>query len=244
VATERHTPMAGRTFLQQAGAITFGALAGGWLGSFAARLSTLDALRARLPVQLAGPLGTGSTLDPDFDALTAAFASRLELTVPAMPWQADREPVVAVVSAVAGLSTLVATVATDLVLLAQTEVGELRMRPGGSTVVPDKRNPFDAVHAIAAAEACAGCASIVTAPRPYELQRAVGGWHAEWFALPLVFSTAGAAVEALATAVETLEVDVERMRRNLANEPTDAELAAAGRLADRALTVWAKTTRA
>jgi 3-carboxy-cis,cis-muconate cycloisomerase len=242
-ADERDTAMAGRTFLQQAGAITFGATAAGWLRGLASRLSTLERLRGRLPVQLAGPLGTGSTLIPDVDALIAAFAGRLELAVPEIPWQADREPVARIVGAVSGLSSYVASIATDLVLLAQTEVGEIRMRSGGSTVVPGKRNPFDAVHAIAAAEACAGCAGIVTHSRPFELQRAVGGWHAEWFAIPLVFRTAGAALEALGEAVATIEVDAARMRQNLLSDPTEVELSAARRSVDRGLATWAKAVR-
>jgi 3-carboxy-cis,cis-muconate cycloisomerase len=242
-AAERNTPMAGRTFLQQAGAITFGALVAGWLGAFAERLRLLARLRDGLPLQLAGPLGTGSTLGPDAESVAAALANRLELSGPAVPWQADRWPVAEVVGAVAGVSALVATVATDVVLLAQTEVGEVRMRPGGSSTVPGKRNPFDAVHAIAAAEACAGCAAIITAPRPFELQRAIGGWHAEWFALPLVFQTASAALAALAEAMDSLEVDARRMRTNLASDPGDDELAAAGRLVDRALEMWAEVER-
>jgi 3-carboxy-cis,cis-muconate cycloisomerase len=242
-AAERDTPMAGRTFLQQAGAITFGALVAGWLGAMAQRLQLLASLRADLPLQLAGPLGTGSSLEPDGESVAAAFANRLELEGPAVPWQADRWPVAVVVGAVAGVSALVATVATDLVLLAQTEVGEVRMRAGGSSIVPDKRNPFDAVHAIAAAEACAGCAAIVSHSRPFELQRAVGGWHAEWFAVPLVFQTASAALAALAEAVRSLEVDDGRMRTNLVSEPSDDELRAAGRLVDRALDAWATVER-
>jgi 3-carboxy-cis,cis-muconate cycloisomerase len=89
----RATPMAGRTFMQQAGAITFGALAAGWLGGFAARLELLSEIRSRLPLQLAGPLGTGAGLGPSAEAVRAALANRLELVGPAMPWQADRWPV-------------------------------------------------------------------------------------------------------------------------------------------------------
>jgi 3-carboxy-cis,cis-muconate cycloisomerase len=237
-AAERDTPMAGRTFLQQAGAITFGALAASWLGGLAARLERLATLRASLPLQLAGPVGTGSGLGPDAEAVAAALADRLELVGTTVPWQSDRGPIADVVATVAGLSSWVASIANDLVLLAQTEVAEVCMRAGGSSAVAGKRNPFDAVHAIAAAEACAGCATIVTAPRPFELQRAVGGWHAEWFAVPLVFRTAGAALEALGEAVASLEIDAERMRANLASAPAEEELRAAGRLVDRALAVW------
>ena len=97
-----------------------------------------------------------------------------------------------------------ATIGTDLALLAHDDV--VRMRAGGSSSMPGKRNPIDATRAVAAAEACGGAASIVTRGRPHELERGVGGWHAEWLAVPLVLHTSAAAVEATAAAVATLEV--------------------------------------
>ncbi len=53
---------------------------------------------------------------------------------------------------------------------------------------------------------------MLTAAPPYELERAVGGWHVEWLALPLVFQTAGASVEAMEMCLDSLEVDAEVMR--------------------------------
>lgn len=237
-AEHRGTPMAARTFLQHAGATTFGATAAGWLSMLAARITALEQLQVRLPVQLAGPLGTRSGLGEPADAITSAFAGRLGLAVPQTPWHTDRAIVADVAMAAAGVARSAAKVAIDLVLLAQTEVAEVQMRPGGSSVVPDKRNPFDAVHAIAASEACTAVAMIITAPRAPELQRAAGSWHAEWFAWPLVFQTAGATVESLQGAVESLAIDADRMGANLSRPPEEEELRAAGELVDRALASW------
>ncbi len=240
-AEQRDTPMAARTFLQHAGVTTFGAVTAGWQAALAERAAALDELQSRLPVELAGPLGTRSGLGEQVDDVTTAFAARLHLAVPRHPWHTDRAIVADVASAVAGVARSAAKVAVDLVLLAQTEVAEIRMRPGGSSVVPDKRNPADAVHAIAASEACTAVAAIITAPRAPELQRAAGGWHAEWFAWPLVFQTAGASVEALAAAVGSLEVDADRMRVNLSRSPSEDELRAAGILVDRTLAGWSES---
>jgi 3-carboxy-cis,cis-muconate cycloisomerase len=127
------------------------------------------------------------------------------------------------------------SIATDLVLLAQPEVGEVRMRPGGSTSIPGKRNPYDAVHAIAAADAAAAVASQVLRPRSPELERAAGAWHAEWFALPVMFQTAAASVAALAAAIHSVEVDTARMADNVGETPDAAAIAAAVAMVDRAL---------
>jgi len=49
----------------------------------------------------------------------------------------------------------------------------------------------------------------------HEHERAAGAWHAEWVALSGALAYTGGAAAAIGDAVETLEIDVERMRRNL-----------------------------
>jgi len=61
------------------------------------------------------------------------------------------------------------------------------------------------------------------AAMPQEHERGLGGWQAEWATLPeLVLLTAGSS-RAIATVVETLEIDEMRMRANL--ESTDGLIA-------------------
>jgi 3-carboxy-cis,cis-muconate cycloisomerase len=105
-----------------------------------------------------------------------------------------------------------AKIAVDIALLAQSEVAEVRVRAGGSSSMGEKRNPIDAIRAVAAAEVCSGAAAMVTAGRPHELDRAIGGWHVEWLAIPLLFQTAAAAVEGVSMSLGSLEVDADRMR--------------------------------
>ena len=60
-----------------------------------------------------------------------------------------------------------------------------------------------------------GLVATMLAAMPQEHERGLGGWQAEWMMLPeLVRVTAGAA-RAVADALETLEVDPDRMRANL-----------------------------
>jgi 3-carboxy-cis,cis-muconate cycloisomerase len=119
----------------------------------------------------------------------------------------------------------VSKIATDLAYMASSEVRELRMRPGGSSSMPGKENPIDAVRARAAAAACTGAAAMLRSGPPVELDRGVGGWHVERLAIPLAFQTCGAAVEAVNASLDTLEVDDELMRSRVP-EPITLGLAA------------------
>ena len=102
-------------------------------------------------------------------------------------------------------------------LLAQTEVGELaKGASGGSSTLPHKRNPIASTLARA-------CAQLVSRLRvgPHrrastqEHERAAGAWHAEWEALSGALAYTGGAAHAVAQAMGSLEIDAERMRRNL-----------------------------
>src|SRR3546814_7952945 len=46
-------------------------------------------------------------------------------------------------------------------------------------------------------------------------ERGLGGWHAEWIALPELAQLAAGALAQTADTIAGLEVDAERMRRNL-----------------------------
>ena len=50
---------------------------------------------------------------------------------------------------------------------------------------------------------------------PQEHQRGLGGWHAEWETLPEIVRLTGGALHHMADMLPHLEVDADRMRRNL-----------------------------
>ena len=68
---------------------------------------------------------------------------------------------------------------------------------------------------------------------PQELQRAAGGWHAEWRPLRELLVATGSAAAWLRDCLENLVVHPDRMRANLSPGPVDTGFAAA--LVDRAL---------
>jgi 3-carboxy-cis,cis-muconate cycloisomerase len=157
--------------------------------------------------------------------VAATLAETLGLTNPPSPWHGDRSPVADPVALMAALAGDMAKVAGDLVLLAH--LGEARTRPGRSSSIAGKQNPIDPMRAVAAAEVCRGAAAVVLTARPPELERGVGGWHAEWWAVPAAFQAAGAAVEATARAVAELEVDPEAMEANIGGMDRDTGEASA-----------------
>lgn len=217
---ERHreTPQAGRTLLQQALPVTFGLRAAGWLAGLDEAAARLAELRERgLAVQLGGGAGTLASLDERGVAVAAALARRLELSEPALPWQANRARPALLAGALGAAAGAAGKVGADIALLAQTELGEVAAGEGagGSSTLPQKRNPVAAVAAVACATRTPGLVATVLAGMPGELERAAGAWQAEAEALSELLRLTGSAAAAAREALEGLEVDPDRMRVNL-----------------------------
>jgi 3-carboxy-cis,cis-muconate cycloisomerase len=215
-----------RTLLQPALPIPFALRAARWLDPVLRHIEDVRVARRELPVQLGGPTGDLAAFGAAASPVVRDLADQLHLRAPELPWHTDRAPITTTVGAVVRTARTAATIAVDLALLAQPEIGEVRLRAGGSSSMPGKRNPIDSVRAIAAADACAGAGAMVTGARPHELERAAGGWHVEWFAVPLVLHTGGAAVAAVAEAVAGAEVDVVRAEANAAGAAAPDQTAA------------------
>jgi 3-carboxy-cis,cis-muconate cycloisomerase len=193
---------------------TFGLKAAGWL---VALLGARKRLLQWTPVaQLGGAAGTLALLEDRGTDVLAAYARELGLAEPVVPWHATRGPVTELVAACHGVADVCAKIGLDLVLLAQTEVAEVRLPDGPSSTMPHKRNPVPAVLARACALRVRGLAT--TFSPDHEHERAAGAWHAEWEALTDVLALTGGAVFHVRRALDSLEVDAERMRENLGDE--------------------------
>jgi len=213
----RATPMAARTLLQQAVPTTFGLKAAGWLVAVVSARGRLRAIRdTGLAVQLGGAAGTLAALGADGLAVIERFAAELDLPEPVLPWHTDRTRIAELGSALATGAGVCAKIGLDVALLEQIEVGELReAAAGGSTTMPQKRNPVGSALAFACARRAAAAASMLTAGLVAEHERPVGAWHAEWGALSDALASAGGAAAAIGGVLGGLEVDAARMRANL-----------------------------
>ncbi|WP_306360236.1 3-oxoadipate enol-lactonase [Nocardia sp. CC227C] len=213
------TPQVGRSLLQQALPVTFGFTAAGWLAALRAASAQLDRVRRkRLAAQLGGAVGTLAALGDSGPEVLAAYARRLGLPAPELPWHTDRTRIAELAGALGTLAGATAKIARDITLLAQTEVGEVSeyaAGAGGSSTMPHKHNPIAAVTAAAGAAQAPGLVATLLAAGAQEHQRAAGSWHAEWRPLTELLRSTGAAVHWLRTSLSRLRIHPKRMRDNL-----------------------------
>lgn len=216
----RDTPMVGRTVMQQALPITFGLKAARWLALTTRQIRRLGEARTHISVvQFGGAAGTLASLGSAGSRVTDLLAEELGLATPDLPWHTERDRVADVAGALGVVAGSLAKIAHDLVLMAQTEVGEATEAPrpgkGGSSAMPQKRNPVDAMMALAASRLALGALPIVFDAMAQEHERAAGGWQAEWGAIPALFRYTAGTVERTRSALDGLVVDTESMRANL-----------------------------
>jgi 3-carboxy-cis,cis-muconate cycloisomerase len=216
----RKKPMAGRTWLQQALPITFGLKAARWAAMLArTRVQLGEAAAAAGVLQLGGAAGTLASLGSKGTAVAKRLAKELELEIPDAPWHGERDRIASVAVALGIVIGAAGKIARDVSLLAQTEVGEA-IEPaapgkGGSSTMPHKRNPVGCSQILTAATLAPGLVAGVLAGLVQEHERALGGWQAEWLALPQLFLLASGATSHLAEIAKGLDVDPVRMRANL-----------------------------
>jgi 3-carboxy-cis,cis-muconate cycloisomerase len=212
--------MAGRTLMQQALPITFGLTAAGWLVSVLEARRRLRAVReGGLAAQLGGAAGTLASLGPSGLDVLREFARELGLAEPVVPWHTARFRVADLGGALSLVAGTAHKVALDVILLSQTEVGEVSEPSGygrgGSSTLPHKRNPVLSVTAAACARRVYPLAATLAGAMAQEHERAAGAWHAEWEALSDALALTGGAVAATREALEGLEVHPGKMRENL-----------------------------
>ncbi|WP_280400213.1 3-carboxy-cis,cis-muconate cycloisomerase [Nocardia carnea] len=214
--THRGTPMAARTLGQQALPTTFGALAAGWCKALDRAAGAVTAALAALPVQFGGAAGTLAALHPHGPAVADALAAELGLAPQGIPWHTDRTPIAELTTSLGIAAGAVAKIATDIVTLSATELGEVSEdAPGGSSAMPHKRNPIAAITARAAARRVPGLVAAALGAMDHEMQRAAGAWHAEWETVTDLLRLTGGAAHRLAQSLTGLQVHPMAMARNL-----------------------------
>jgi len=213
----RHTLMAGRTLTQQALPTTFGLKCAGWLVAVCEASGTLARVRdTRLAVQFGGAAGTLAALGDAGPRVTAGLAEELGLAEPALPWHTNRTRVAELAGALGVASGVLAKIALDVSLLAQTEVAEVaEAAGGGSSAMPHKQNPVRAVLVTAATRRVPGLVATVLSGMAQEHERAAGAWHAEWPTLTDLLRLVGGAAGHARHLLTGLRVDAARMRHNL-----------------------------
>lgn len=216
----RATVMAGRTHSQQALPVTFGLKVAGWLAPWLRQRQRLDQLRPRLLIlQFGGAAGTLASLGERGPEVRAALAEELALGLPPTPWHTQRDGLAELAGWLSLVSGIAGKIAQDVILLAQSEVAEVResgnSSRGGSSTMPQKSNPVQSELIVAAARANASLLSSMHQALIQEHERATHGWQLEWLTLPAMFANTGSALAKALWLSENLVVNEERMRKNV-----------------------------
>jgi 3-carboxy-cis,cis-muconate cycloisomerase len=212
--------MAGRTHSQQALPIPFGLKIAVWLAPLLRHRQRLTELKPRLlAVQLGGAAGTLASFGKLGLKIQAEVAAELDLAVPLMPWHTQRDNLAELAGWLSLVSGSLAKMAQDIILLAQSEVGEVResadLSRGGSSTMPQKSNPIVSEIIIAAARINAALLAAMHQALIQEHERATHGWQVEWLTLPQMVALTSGALNKAVFLSEHLAVEQERMQQNV-----------------------------
>ena len=217
----RHTLMAGRTHSQQALPLTFGFKVAGWLAPLIRHRERLVEMGPRiLVIQFGGAVGTLAALGTSGIQVQEDLAEELKLDLSYIPWHTQRDNMAELASWLSMLTGSLAKMAQDIILLAQSEVGELSESDdasrGGSSTMPQKNNPIVSELIIAAARTNASLLASMHQAQIQEHERGTHGWQMEWLVLPQMFTLTAAALNKALFLSQNLVVDEARMRENIA----------------------------
>jgi 3-carboxy-cis,cis-muconate cycloisomerase len=218
----RATPAVGRTLGQQAAPTVFGMRLAVLLDGVRRAALHLGALP--LPAQLGGSVGTLAVLTDLLgadraDAVRRRFADELGLAFRSTVWQVERGPVAELGAALAVLIGALGRLGLEVVQGSRAELGELALGlgadEGGSSAMPQKRNPVPAILLVAAARRAPGLAATLLGAQLALDDRPPGDWHAEWQPLRELLRLGLESAELAAEVVASLDADPERLRAHL-----------------------------
>jgi len=200
---EAETPMAARTYGQQAAPTSFGAVVASWGWP---ALDLCDQFAAlEFPISLSGAAGTATALGPDPAALRADMAQALGLSDPQRSWHTDRGPVLAICRACNAATQALEKMGEDLIAMVQSEVGEVNLgQSGASSTMPQKQNPVAPSLLVALANTARGLEVALQTAATHRFQRDGAAWFTEWMVVPQIVLGAAAAARAARALTENL----------------------------------------
>ncbi|MEI7970207.1 MAG: lyase family protein [Betaproteobacteria bacterium] len=213
-------PVLARTLLQPAGVTSLGLKAARWHDSLArCRRRLAAAAGPAMQVSLGGAFGTLDSLGDAGPSVRARLADRLGLGDDGRSWHTSREAWVGLAADAALLAGTAAKIARDVALMSQAEVGEVSEPSaagrGGSSAMPQKRNPVLAMSVLSASQSLPGLLSNLLAGMVQEHERGLGNWQNELTQWPEVFRRTFVALRALGRLLDGLRVDADRCRMNI-----------------------------
>lgn len=211
------TPMVARTYGQTANPTSFGAVAAGWGWPWLAHKDRLAALRPRLlVVTLSGAAGTGAALGPKAAETRAKLAEALKLADPGRSLHSTRDHVAELAGWLALVAGTTGKMGEDLLLMAQSDVGEIRFAGAGeSSTMPQKQNPVGASVLVALTRHVQALNSAIQGAALHRQQRDGAAWFTEWLSLPAMIVGVAKGLAIAADLAETLVPQVVVMAERL-----------------------------
>ena len=218
--SHRHTLMAGRSHSQQALPLTFGFKVANWIAPLLRHQQRLQEIKPRLLVlQFGGAVGTLASLGEQGLKVQEALARELDLGLLPIAWHNQRDGLAELASNLSLITGSLAKMAQDVILLAQSEVAEVLESAdptrGGSSTMPQKRNPIISEVIIAAARQNANLLASMHHALIQEHERATGSWQLEWLALPQMLQLTASALKQALFLSQNLVVNVAQMQANV-----------------------------
>ncbi|MFQ6095528.1 MAG: adenylosuccinate lyase [Candidatus Bathyarchaeia archaeon] len=223
-AAERYkdTIMIGRTHGQHALPITFGFKVSVWMREVARHIQRLDECKKRLLVgKMSGAVGTQAGLGPNAMSIQKLVMERLGLEAAEISTQIlQRDRHAELVCILALIASTLDKIATEIRELQRSEIAEVyepfeRAKQVGSSTMPHKRNPE-------LCERICGLAKIMRSLVTPALEN-IPTWHerdltqssSERFIIPEACILVDYMLHLMVNILSNLEVDEERMRRNI-----------------------------
>jgi 3-carboxy-cis,cis-muconate cycloisomerase len=227
--THAATLMVARTRWQQAVPTTLGYKINLWAEPIRRHLVRLTRIKPRLLVlSLGGAAGTLAAMGAKGPQVARQLAAELDLEMPATSWHSQRDGVAEFAGWLSMLTGSLGKIGQDLLLMAQSEVAEIRFSAGGgSSTMPQKSNPIGAEVLVTFSRLNAGLLGIIHQAQIQEHERGGSGWMLEWTTLPQMVMAAAGALKHADLLFSAIDVNVQQMRANLAqsNGQTLAEAA-------------------
>jgi adenylosuccinate lyase len=219
-AEHRDTVMAGRTHGQIGVPVTFGFKAAIWAMEVRRHRQRLVELASRMNVgQLAGGVGSLSSLGSDALELQKNFLERLGLNAPAVSWTTARDSLAEWFNLLALIASTGDKIGHEVYNLQRTEIGEVSegfvTGTVGSITMPHKRNPEISEHLGTLARVIRHNASLVVESLVHDHERDGRSWKGEWAVLAETCLAAGKLLVLLRTLTRNLVIHADRMRVNL-----------------------------
>ena len=177
-----------------------------WRDPLARHRTRLIAVRDDVAVlHFGGAAGALDKLGDKGGVVAARMAERLELAVVAEARHSERDGQAGLASWLSLVTGSLGKMGMDVTLLAQSEVGEIRLASGGgSSAMPHKHNPVAAEVLVTLARFNATLVSGMHQALVHENERSGAAWTLEWMLLPQMVAATGAALRTAAELVAGL----------------------------------------